>query len=55
MSRIKDWILLKQEIDSQDDPDMDDRFDMESLGEASASASKKPRGDSADEGQEKRK
>lgn len=55
MSKIKDWILQQQEIDSQDDPDMDDRFDMESLGEASASTSKKPCGDSADEGQSKPK
>ena len=29
MSKIKDWILWQQEIDSQDDPDMEDRGDGE--------------------------
>ena len=55
MSKIKDWILEQQEIDSQDDPDMDEGSDLESLGETSASTPKRPSGDSAAEEQAKPK
>ena len=30
MSKIKDWLLWKQEIDSQDNPDMEIQVDAES-------------------------
>ena len=36
MSKIKDWILWQQEIDSQDDPDMEDSGDAEFRDEKKA-------------------
>ena len=34
MSKIKDWILWRREIDSRDDPDMEGQGDWESADEA---------------------
>ena len=44
MSKIKDWILEQQEIDSQDDPDMLGPDYGELHDEASSSTSKEPSG-----------
>ncbi len=53
MSRIKDWILWRQEIDSQDDPDMEVQGDWESPDETNPPAAKKLSADLTDEGQAK--
>lgn len=42
MSRIKDWIVRQQEIDSMDDPDMQDCDRAEASTEASAATPKSP-------------
>jgi hypothetical protein len=50
MSRIKDFILWRQEIDSQDDPDMEGPYDWEFPGETEAPAGEKSSSDLADYG-----
>lgn len=50
MSKIKDWILWQQEIDSQDDPDMPGPEGEEFSDEANSSSAKSPSGNLIDFG-----